>query len=41
MNELDISFNNEFEIQLKKEGYKWFKDNWKKSIRGFQKKFSD
>ena len=39
--ELDISFNNEFELQLKEAGYRWFQDNWKKSLRGFQKRFRD
>ena len=41
MNEINISFNNEFELQLEKAGYKWFKDNWKHSLRGFQKRFND
>lgn len=39
--ELDVSFNNEFEKQLEEAGYKWFQDNWKDSIRGFQKRFRD
>lgn len=38
---IDLSYNNEFELQLKEAGYKWFKDNWKNSIRGFQKRFTD
>jgi hypothetical protein len=39
--QIDTSYNNEFELQLKEAGYKWFKDNWKRSKRGFQKKFKD
>ena len=38
---IDVGYNNEFELQLKKAGYKWFKDYWKNSIRGFQKRFTD
>src|SRR5690606_21186391 len=38
---LDTSYSNEFELQLKEAGYKWFKDNWKNSLRAFQKKFTD
>jgi hypothetical protein len=38
---IDKSFHNIFELQLKNAGYKWFPDNWKKSIRGFQKRFDD
>lgn len=38
---IDKSFNNEFEKQLEEAGYKWFKDNWKNSRRGFQKRFRD
>lgn len=41
MNKIDLSFNNEFELQLEKSEYKWFKDNWKNSLRGFQKRFND
>ena len=39
--EIDKGYYNEFELQLKEAGYRWFKDNWKNSIRGFQKKFTD
>jgi hypothetical protein len=39
--ELDTSVNNEFEKKLVENGYKFFKDNWKGSIRGFQKKITD
>jgi len=38
---VDESYNNEFELQLKEAGYKWFKDNWKNSLRGFQKRIKD
>lgn len=38
---IDISFNNDFEKQLEVAGYRWFRDMWKNSIRGFQKKFTD
>ena len=38
---IDKSFNNEFEKQLEAAGYRWFRDMWKSSIRGFQKKFTD
>jgi hypothetical protein len=38
---IDLKFNNSFEKQLEEAGYKWFKDNWKNSIRGFQKRFTD
>jgi hypothetical protein len=39
--EIDKGFHNEFELQLEKAGYRWFPDNWKGSLRGFQKKFVD
>lgn len=39
--ELDTSVNNEFEKKLVDSGYKFFKDNWKGSMRGFQKKITD
>lgn len=38
---LDTTFNNEFEKQLEAAGYRWFKDYYKNSIRGFQKRFTD
>ena len=38
---LDKSINNEFEQTLIDNGYKFFQDNWKHSLRGFQKRFSD
>jgi hypothetical protein len=38
---VDTSINNDFEKELVENGYKWFTDNWKKSIRGFQKKVTD
>lgn len=38
---IDTSFNNEFEKQLEEAGYRWFRDNWKNSLRGFQKRFTD
>lgn len=38
---IDKRFNNEFEKQLEKAGYKWFHDNWKSSLRGFQKRITD
>jgi len=41
MEEVDKSYNNEFELQIQELGYKWFRDNWKNSLRGFQKKFID
>lgn len=41
MEKIDLNFNNNFEIELKKAGYKIFKDNWKNSLRGFQKRFVD
>jgi hypothetical protein len=40
-NTIDTSFNNNFERQLEASGYRWFRDNWKNCIRGFQKKFTD
>ena len=41
MSEVDKTINNSFEQELIDNGYKIFKDNWKNSIRGFQKKFTD
>ena len=38
---IETTFNNEFEKQLEEAGYKWFEDNWKNSLRGFQKRFRD
>lgn len=38
---VDTSANNDFERDLVNSGYKFFKDNWKNSIRGFQKKIVD
>jgi len=32
---------NEFEEELVNNGYKFFKDLWKKSIKGIQKRFTD
>ena len=40
-NGIDLEAHNEFEEQILAEGYKWFKDNLKSSIRGFQKRFTD
>lgn len=33
--------NNDFEQTLVDNGYRFFKDNWKKSLRGIQKRFTD
>jgi len=41
METIKTTFDNEFEKQLEVAGYKWFKDNWKNSLRGFQKRFRD
>ena len=38
---LNRSYNNEFEKELEKAGYVWFQDNWKNSLRGFQKRITD
>jgi hypothetical protein len=38
---VDTSVNNDFEKSLVDNGYKFFKDNWKNSIRGFQKRIKD
>jgi len=38
---LDTSYNNSFELQLQEAGYKWFQDNFKGSLRGFQKRITD
>ena len=38
---IDKSINNSFEQSLVDNGYKWFPDSWKNSIRGFQKKITD
>jgi len=38
---VDKTINNEFEQSLIDAGYNFFQDNWKNSIRGFQKKFTD
>lgn len=38
---LDKSINNYFEKQLIVNGYKIFEDNWKSSLRGFQKRITD
>jgi hypothetical protein len=38
---IDTGYYNDFELQLKEANYKWFKDNWKNSVRGFQKKITD
>ena len=38
---IDKSFNNEFEKQLEKAGYKWFEDRWKSSLRGIQRRITD
>ena len=38
---IKTTFDNEFEKQLEAAGYKWFEDNWKNSLRGFQKRFRD
>jgi hypothetical protein len=38
---VDTSINNSFEQELVDSGYKWFTDNWKNSIRGFQKRITD
>jgi hypothetical protein len=39
--ELDPSVNNDFEKKLVESGYKFFKDNCRGSIRGFQKRIAD
>ena len=41
MDTIKTTFDNEFEKQLEAAGYHWFKDNWKNSLRGFQKRFRD
>jgi hypothetical protein len=41
METIKTTFDNEFEKQLEEAGYKWFKDHWKNSLRGFQKRFRD
>jgi len=38
---IKTTYDNEFEKQLEEAGYKWFEDNWKNSLRGFQKRFRD
>ena len=38
---IDTGYYNDFELQLKEANYRWFKDNWKNSLRGFQKEFTD
>jgi len=38
---IKTTYDNEFEKQLEEAGYKWFEDNWKNSLRGFQKRFTD
>ena len=38
---IKTTYDNEFEKQLEAAGYKWFEDNWKNSLRGFQKRFTD
>jgi len=41
MSKLDETIYNSFEQELIDNGYKIFQDNWKNSIRGFQKRFRD
>lgn len=41
MDKVDKSVNNYFEKVLMDNGYRWFYDQWKNSIRGFQKRFTD
>jgi len=41
MSEVDKSINNEFEQTLVDNGYKFFNDTFKNSIRGIQKRFTD
>jgi hypothetical protein len=41
MDRVDKSINNYFEKELIDNGYRWFKDNLKSSIRGFQKRITD
>ena len=41
METIKTTFDNEFEKQLEEAGYHWFKDHWKNSLRGFQKRFRD
>lgn len=41
METIKTTYDNEFEKQLEAAGYKWFKDHWKNSLRGFQKRFRD
>lgn len=38
---LDKTINNEFEQNAIDNGYKWFPDLWKHSLRGFQKAIRD
>ena len=38
---IKTTYDNEFEKQLEAAGYKWFEDGWRKSMRGFQKRFRD
>jgi hypothetical protein len=38
---IKTTYDNKFEKQLEAAGYKWFEDHWKKSLRGFQKRFTD
>jgi hypothetical protein len=41
METIKTTYDNEFEKQLEAAGYHWFKDHWKNSLRGFQKRFRD
>lgn len=41
MDTIKTTYDNEFEKQLEEAGYHWFKDHWKNSLRGFQKRFRD
>jgi hypothetical protein len=41
MSKLDKTIYNSFEQELIDNGYKIFQDNWKSSIRGFQKRIVD
>jgi len=38
---IKTTYDNEFEKQLEAAGYKWVEDSWRKSRRGFQKRFRD
>ena len=41
MGEVDKTIYNEFEQLMIDSGYRFFKDHWKDSVRGIQKRFED